>query len=185
MKYKLLILLSILTLSTLANSNTLSNEQLLAFFEVAEKAQLDNSNSVEIDNLLLEHQDIKLNLVDGKLSFFRPVLMDTVNFTYAAFFEGTGSLKFTPAISMEKEQLKRYTKSEILDKPINKVILLFSSDYYQQYFKDLVLTSMETGESDSKLSESMMRALTSESQNLYMFELLRSIQNPIGKPFLR
>jgi hypothetical protein len=179
-----IIILSIFTFSTIANSSSLSNEQLSTFLVSSEKSQIDISNSANINNLTLEHQDLKIHLIDGKLLFFQPVLLDTVSLTYAAYFEGTGSLQFNPANGMEKEQLKRYTKSDILKRPFNSMVLLFSPDFYQQYFKDVNLTSVVIGKESIALSKSMLETLTDDSQNLYLFELLRSTQNPIGRPFL-
>lgn len=179
-----IILFILLAFTSFAKGASNYVEQLYNFLNSFGSSQLDISNSIEVHNLSIEHQDLKLNFSEGNIFFFEPALLGTESLTIAAYFEGAGTFQFSPSNNMEREQLKRYTKLDSLSHSFKNCLFLFSPDFYYKYFDSMVHSSSSLSYESGSNYKSMIKSLIDESQNLYLFELLESINNPIDRSFL-
>ena len=88
----------------------------------------ESFESYTINNVIIKRDVGTLTFKNGRINFLAPVMGRVVK----AVFTGEGEFTLTPAISIERDYLRRITNSDILNETFEKLALCFTDDTYQE-----------------------------------------------------
>jgi hypothetical protein len=174
-------------LSSVANGAEAT--ELVTAFETMFAARLDTGATFAVDSLVLTHQDLTLVLRRGRLAFFEPVVIDSEQRVYAAYYDnahysGAGRFMFYPQVAVEKEQMQRFFRTDSLDRSFDKALLLFSSGLYDSIMAACQPTEHVFEKDLRRNAGSLYAMLTRDDNRQYMFEALSNLVHPGQRPFL-
>jgi hypothetical protein len=184
LRYRGVLLALIAICAFAARTPAADNTELMAAYSQMESPVLDESQAFAVTGLTIEQRDFKLQLDSGIFCFFTPLRIDSTPRSYGGVFLGKGSLIFTPPVRMEKEQLQRFFKSDSLNRPIDKAIVLCDARTV-----DMIRTSgqaesrPEIGKLDGVIGN-LQKYLTMRQEHYYLFEALRNIAFPRRQGYL-
>ncbi len=146
--------------------------------------ELDISQTYNIVNDTIYHQDAAFVLDSGRIAFYQPIQFENDSIVFGAYFEGKGHLLFEPLVQMERDQLKRSFQSDSLYKAFDKIVFFFAPQIYDSLQKRIILSKQQFTGKNKKKAKELHRTILSDSDFLYTFELLRNLTSPFGKPYL-
>src|SRR5512143_2034574 len=88
---------------------------------------LDTASGAMLRRATLSYRDFQISFDSGTIVFLQPVRIDSTDTPYGALFLGRGRLQFQPALSMERQQLHRFLKSDSLNRPFGALFLYFDT----------------------------------------------------------
>gem|GEM_PF-7053131 len=135
MKSKIISLFIIVVLILLLcplSAGAIDAVELSAAFGRIHSSKIEAATTVAIDSLVIPGHDLRLELDSGRLAFVEPLVIDSVTRVYGGYFEGEGRLLFNPRVPTEKDQLKRFFESDLINRRFNKIFLFFSDDVYRK-----------------------------------------------------
>lgn len=159
--------------------------ELLAAFEAMFKPELDTASTVAFRAAFeLEHKDLILSIEHGRLAFFKPVVIDSEEVVFGAYFEGKGMLRFAPPVDMEREQLQRFYRTDSLYRSFDNMLLLFTREIYDSIIKATTPSTTPFSNGQIQAAWSCYKDLTKDDYRGYIFELINNIVHPGQRPFL-
>ena len=177
------IIVSFVLLFLTASVSAADSSQLLEAYNRMSHPSFDTSSAYGIEYLVIEHKDFRLTLDSGTFYPFEPVDFDSQSIVYGGYFEGRGRFQFTPAVSMEKEQLRRSFGTDSLDIPLTGAELIFEDSEYEQIVNAGTRIAPEMPIRTQQAFEQVHRLISDEHGD-YFFGALKAIAQPAGQPFL-
>ncbi|MBI5266057.1 MAG: hypothetical protein HY851_02380, partial [candidate division Zixibacteria bacterium] len=101
-----------------------SGADLAAAMDRIENAELDTTTAGSTAGLTLDHKDFSLQMDSGWGAFFESVTIDSVKHAFALYLEGKGRFRFFPTPAVERGQMNRFFKTDSLDRPFEKAVIL-------------------------------------------------------------
>lgn len=178
-----LLVLVLLALTVNLCSAADSYDLLKAYFQMYD-SRLDTSTTSSVENLLITHQDMSLQIDSGRIAFFKPLIIDSTEYIYGAYFEGMGDFSFFPQLENQKTRALHYFDSEILDLKFKKIFMLFSDEIYRQIAGQVSPAKQPFTNHHNRAVRASMNRLTQHENFYFIFETLRSLINPPERPFL-
>jgi peptidase M1-like protein len=132
----------------------------------------DPTRVAAVHGLKLRRDLATFDLIDGQMALFRPV----EGRVWGAVFTGRGTFSFTPPTDIEREQLKRFYKTESLAANFDAVVLLFADTTLVELAAQAKFAPGTIG----KKATSVMR----RSLDLLLDEKTKDINYSIGKTCL-
>src|SRR5512140_1876430 len=108
-----------------------SGSTLLECAAQMDKPELDSTAALNITGASLYLRDMQVTLDSGAIVFFKPIRIDSTDLHYGAVFVGHGRLQFRPPIAMERQQLRRFLKTDSLNREFTSIVLLFDTVGYK------------------------------------------------------
>ncbi len=91
--------------------------------------EIDNEKVLDCRQFSFRRDVATFNFVDGYLYFCKPVNGRVC----AAVFKGHGTFSFSPPTKIEKDQLKRYYKTDSLTQSFIRLFLVFADSTYEEF----------------------------------------------------
>ncbi|MEW6051866.1 MAG: M1 family aminopeptidase [Candidatus Zixiibacteriota bacterium] len=157
---------------------------LLTAFQELRTPLLDSSTARIVANVIIEHKDFRLLLDSGTLVFFAPLVIDGDSRRYGGIFEGTGRLQFAPLIPMEKDQLRRFFKSDSIDRSFERVQFWCNGAIMQRLLDSVPGTPVPTERGTIKWARSFMKFLTDDEKLIHVYSALQNLVHPRRQPYL-
>jgi hypothetical protein len=167
-----------------ASLRAATSEQLHAAFESMSEAKIQSQRTLDVQNVTIAHQDVTFELIAGQLVFFEPVVIDADSFYYAAFFRGEGHIRFAPPVDVERDQLRRWYKSDSLDRPFEDMLLMFSPAIYEQLLRDCPVSSTPIDSRAEHQARKLRKELIKDETHFHMFCALTAQLRKFDRPFL-
>lgn len=183
MKNKILFVIILIILTASAASGY-DAAQLNTALDNIYKSELDSATTLSISDFQLTHNSLELNFIEGRLTFFKPLVLDSEKIYYGAYFNGTGRIAFQPPTNMEQEQLKRFVGKDSLSGKFAEVYLLFNQEIYQKIVDAQFPPAVKFVKSDTYNSNRLKKILSEDYHESYFFMTLKSLINPTPNPFL-
>ncbi len=162
-----------------------TSAEMIAAFEAMYKPELDVMTTRDVPaTFVLEHKDLKLSFSEGQLAFFKPVVIDSQQIVFGAYFEGKGQLSFIPPVDMEREQLQRFFRTDSLNRSFDKMLLFFSQEIYEHIMASTSPATILFGEGRVAAARSCCEDLTRDDHRGFIFETLCNLVHPAQRPFL-
>ncbi|UCG60775.1 MAG: hypothetical protein JSV52_10625 [Candidatus Zixiibacteriota bacterium] len=159
--------------------------ELLEAFEAMYRPELDVMTTRDVPSTFeLEHKDLRLSFVAGRLAFLKPVVIDSQEVVFGAYFEGQGQFSFIPPVDMEKEQLQRFFRTDSLNRSFDKMLLFFSQEIYDHIVESTNQATIRFGEGQVLAARSCCEDLTKDDRRGFIFEALSNLVHPAQRPFL-
>ncbi len=140
--------------------------------------ELDLGNVHAISATEIDQHDLKLILDTGKFYFFQPITLDSKPRLYGGMFIGKGHFQFGPLVSMERQQLNRFFKSDSLNRGITAALILCDSALASKLSQ---LPLVEVTKIERPLSEALndyQGYITMREEYAYLFAALRNLLAP-------
>lgn len=174
--FSLCILLSISVLS-------FEDTDLHRAYQEISSVRLDTGSTVLIVDYQLSHHNLEIQIDSGLMVFCEPVILDSSEIRYGAYFKGEGRFRFAPPVEMERDQLYRFFHSDSLDRKFKELFLFFSPEIYDELQANSRPTELTIDNVRDKVKD-RQKELFKDSSYDYDFELLRRLAYPMGRPFL-
>ncbi len=161
-----------------------ASDELLAAFEAMYRPQLDTATTLDIDTLVLEHKDIAVTFLGGRVAFFEPVVVDSTQMIFGGYYEGAGQLRYRPPADIEGEQLVRFFNTDSLNRSFDKMLLLFSPELHTTIAGAGVPAAEPFTKSEQNRARGIFKELTDKDHRGFIFEALDNFIHPGQRPFL-
>ncbi len=153
------------------------------------EAELDANSVVAVDSFVLEHHSLKLIFEPGEFCFFEPLHLNGDTLYYGAFYRGRGLFQFQPPVTMEREQLRRFFKSDSLNRHFEELVLLFDTRTYDRIVARSHRSDRQTPMREFKHAKDHIDALNRDllATDQTSYPIVKAIKNllyPLDKPFL-
>lgn len=113
-------------------------------YDSVREPEFDDCLKLDVSNFAFECDTAAFLLESGKLYFF-PKVNGRI---YCCAFIGEGKVCFDPPTAIERYSLKRHLKTETLDRPITKLLMMASPEFVEGLFD---MSSVEEGKPPVKL----------------------------------
>jgi hypothetical protein len=133
-----------------------------------------------VENIVLQRDVAKFTLRSGTIAFLAPVL-DRVP---GAVFVGEGRFELTPALALERNQMKAITNSETVDEEFTSAVLYFTDDTYDEVRKS-TKTAVDATRAAELLKDSRKRVRKNFEETNLDAELLGELYNPATRGSFR
>ncbi len=157
---------------------------LMAAFQQVMKPELDTSQRYRIDTLTVEHRDFSLHLSGGYLVFLKPVVVDSAVHQYGALYVGHAVFQFQPPLQMEREQIRRFLKTDSLNRRCSSALLLFNKSIYDKLIAGRIRAPKPTKDTLSLVLKDRFSPLVIKEDFEVPFAAFKNLVAPRSKPFL-
>ena len=138
----------------------------------------------DVNNLTIRHKDFELILASGRLCFYKPVIIDSTEYYFGAYFKGESNLRFRPSVDLERDQMRRFFKSDSLDRYYKNITMIFGENIYRQIIENEAITSgAENADLRSEMADEFSW-LTKKEERTHVFQALKSLLYPPGQSYL-
>lgn len=148
-----------------------------------QQARLDTV-ALEIDSRSIDHHSFNLRIDSGVLYYAVPVHLKSGPVRWAALFRGSGSFRFVPPVSIERDQVRRFYDSDSLDYPITEALVLFDDSIRQVIERDGRVMRVSPDKSVRDAFENFLDPLVRKENHTFTFSALRALVHPKEDPFL-
>jgi hypothetical protein len=155
-----------------------ASEELLTAFQAMYRPELDTVTTLDVDTLVLEHKDISVTFIGGRLAFFEPIVIDSTDIIFGAYYEGAGQLRYRPPTDIEREQLVRFFNSDSLDRSFDKMLMLFSPEIHSTIIEACVPAADLFSKSERNRARGVFEELTGKDHRGFIFETLDNLVHP-------
>lgn len=167
------------------------SKALKAAFEKMLKPALVESETYRVDSLTINQRDLVLRLSDGYLIFLEPLLVDSTAKTYGALFiddpvtPGEALFQFNPSLAMEREQIRRFLKTDSLNRKCPSALLLFNQSMGDQLKAGLAKATIpKRKETPDMVLKDRFAPLVIKEDMQVPFAAFKNVVAPRSKPFL-
>jgi len=161
-----------------------TGEELKAVVEAMADADLNTTEVFTIVGRTIEHEGFHLVLDTGRLAFLKPVVIDGVPRVYGAMFEGKGRFQFTPQLRYEREQIRRFFKSDSLDASFERTALYFSQEIYDSLTAWGTPGAKPFGGKELRWMDGKIDEITKRENYGHLFLVLTGLMRPAERPYL-
>lgn len=148
------------------------------------KPELDSSRVYEIDSLTLAHKDFCLQLTGGQLYLLKPITVDSLSLGYGALYIGTSFFQFAPPLQMEREQIRRFMKTDTLYRRSDAALILFNKPIYDRITAGRKPIKQSIDRKTVLKLKNMFENLTIKEDYAVPFAAFKNLVAPRSKPFL-
>jgi len=169
---------------SIASVSAADDAQLAAAFHQMMAPEIDQGNAHVMARTEIDQHDFKLILDTGTFYFFTPITLDSRPRLYGGMFFGKGHLQFRPPVSMERQQLNRFFKSDSLNRSITTAMILCDSALASRLSQ---LPSLEVDKIQRPVTEAFDDCrdfLTMREEYAYLFAALRNLVAPRKQGYL-
>ncbi len=160
-----------------------SNAYSIAFDKML-KPELDSSAVYAIDTLTIEHRDFAIHMDSGTLYFIKPVAVDSQSLVYGAYYVGSATFQFAPGLQMERDQIRRFLKSDTLNRLCDAALLLFNRPIYERIVAGGHTVKSPPNKKTGLKFKSLYSDLTIREDYEVPFAAFKNLVAPRSKPFL-
>jgi hypothetical protein len=160
-----------------------SNEYSAAFGRML-KPVLDSASVYAVDTLTLKHHDFALHLSGGQLIFLKPVVIDSQSLVYGALYIGASIFQFEPPLLMEREQIRRFLKTDTLYRRSDAALLLFNKSIFERIIAGRKPIKQGIDRKTGLKLKNMFDNLTIREDYAVPFAAFKNLAAPRSKPFL-
>ena len=160
-----------------------SNAYSIAFAKTL-KPELDSSAVYAIDTLTIEHRDFALHMDSGTLYLLKPAIVDSQSLVYGAFYVGSATFRFSPPLQMERDQIRRFLKSDTLNRLCDAALLLFNRSIYDRIVAGRQTIASPPNKKTGLKFKSYFDDLTIREDYEVPFAAFKNLIAPRSKPFL-
>ena len=160
------------------------SDELITAFSQMSKPVLDTTTTLDVNALILQHQDLSITLDSGRIAFFKPITIDSDQVFYGAYCDGPGRFNFVPPVDMEKEQLNRFFGVDSLDRSFKSTLLFFSSTVYEQIIESCPPSTNLFSKEQLGQAKDMTDFVTKDENVTFIAKALRGAVVPSQHPFL-
>ena len=183
-KSPLIVLLLVLSVTSFSSATAADGAQLAEVVEQLANPSLDNTAAYDVAGLEIEHHGFALVLDSGTMYLIEPVVLDSGAQYVGGYFQGRAHFRFVPPVQVERDQVRRFFKTDSLNRECTNTELLFSRDMYS--------VVMEAGKKKSpditpELAESFSESngvLTEGGSREFVFSAVKAVSQPAGESFL-
>lgn len=144
---------------------------------------LDTSQVLHLSQQVIAQRDMRLYLEEGDFMPFLPLELDSGKIWFGGIFIGKGHFEFQPPISMERQQLRRFMKTDSLNRQFEKTLLMLDSSQYLQ-----LITAATKGDRKNLDFNGVRKThrgyLDDSVDRAFQFSALRSLADPISDEFM-
>lgn len=175
---------AICLLATAFSSSAADSEQITQAFDRISETRLDVSTTIDVKDLIFEHQDMLIRLKSGRLAFLEPVEIDGTSHRFGAYFDGNGTFQFLPPNQMEQSQLQRFFGVDSLNRSFESLLMLFDTTMYVA-LRGAGKSSEELFDDDDVQSaRDRLDEFQNDIRRPYIFTLLTNLTAPTSVPYL-
>ena len=106
--------------------------ELTTAYESLKEPEFGDGAFYPIQGAVVTRKDFELHLDSGIICFLDPVILNGDSITCCAYFQGRGSISFTPTPAMERGQLERFLDDDSLICSIEDAALYFEPETYRE-----------------------------------------------------
>ncbi|MBK7142218.1 MAG: hypothetical protein IPH75_09075 [bacterium] len=144
---------------------------------------LDSSNVREISNRTITQRDLRVTLETGWFISFLPLELDSGKIYFGGLFVGHGRMEYDPPISMERQQLRRFMKTDSLNRTFEQMMIVLDSGEYRQLLVDSK-SAIGLPVDYRPIRRMCLKYLEEQWDRLFTFGALRSLTNPLNSDYL-
>ncbi|MBI5267958.1 MAG: hypothetical protein HY851_12070 [candidate division Zixibacteria bacterium] len=174
-----------------AQLSAAGSKSLKTAFDQMLRPELSTSEIYRVDTLTVTQTDFTLKLSHGYLVFLRPVTIDSETVTYGAMFlddpitPGEALFQFRPPLTMEQEQIRRFLKTDSLNRKCPSALLLFNQSMDERLKAGLEKTTLPKFKVLPKMTlKERWSPLVIKEDYGVPFATLKNLVAPRSKPFL-
>ena len=123
-------LLIVLIVTSFSSVIAADGAQLAEVVEQLSNPSLDETVAYDVTGLTIEHHGFALVLDSGTMYLIEPVVLDSGAQYVGGYFRGHAHFRFVPPVQIEKDQVRRFFKTDSLNRECTTTELLFSRDIY-------------------------------------------------------
>jgi hypothetical protein len=144
---------------------------------------LDSNNVWEISNQTIAQRDVRLTFETGWFISFLPLELDSGKISFGGLFVGRGRMEYNPPISMERQQLRRFMKTDSLNRTFQQMLLIVDSSVYRQLTASAKL-SPASPINFKPIQKIVLKQLEEQWNRSFNFSALRSLANPLNHDYM-
>lgn len=160
-----------------------SNAHSVAFLQML-KPELDPTAVYTVDTLTLAHQDFALRLSGGQIILLKPITIDSQSFVYGALYLGTSIFRFQPSLLMEREQIRRFLKTDTLYRQSDAALIVFNRSIYDRIIAGREPVKQAIDRKTVLRLKNMFDNLTIKEDYAVPFAAFKNLVAPRSRPFL-
>lgn len=157
---------------------------LLAALDQMYDSPLLSDSGLMIVNGQITLWDCRIFFDSGEFIPFRPLTLDSAPIPYGGFFAGRGRLHFSPPIPMERQQIQRFFKTESLDRPFSRTIILCNDTLLRQLLSSRGAAAGPVNRKTDRLKDSLMDILQTFKSRYLFFQTLTNLAAKQSRPYL-
>jgi hypothetical protein len=174
-----------------AASFAADSKALKAAFDQMLKPELSATDIYRLDTLTITQKDFSFRFSRGLLVFLAPVTLDSSTLTYGALFlddpatPGEALFQFQPTLPMEQEQIRRFLKTDSLNRKCPSALFLFNQSMGDQLKAGLEKATIPKLKIPPKLTlKERWSPLAIKEDYAVPFAAFKNLVAPRSKPFL-
>lgn len=183
-KLPLITLLLVLIVTSFSSVKAVDGAQLAEVVEQLANPSLDDTIAYDVAGLTIEHHGFALVLDSGTMYLMEPVTLDSGAQYVGGYFRGYAHFRFVPPVKIERDQVRRFFKTDSLNSECTTTELLFSGDIYS--------VIKEAGKKKSpditpELAESLSEingVLVEGGSRDFIYSAVKAVSQPAGESFL-
>lgn len=184
MKRLVVITFSAAVLLVAARVGAITDTELRNAYEKMTKPAIMTTAAYNISNLEIASRDFTLKLDTGQLCLLEPITLDSSPRYYGAYFIGRAQFQFAPPVKMEQDQLRRFFKSDSLNRTTGQVLLLFDAQTLQKITQTGAPVTVARLDKFVNGLEDLSQFLSIREEKSFVFQALKNVAFPRKQPYL-
>lgn len=142
------------------------------------------NSSLSVRSLRIQSHSFELTIDSAEVQVFPALFLPNDTIVYGAFLTGRMTFDFRPPVAIEKDQLRRFFKSDTLTFTANDLVIYFDTATWAAIQQAAVPGKLEWNRRQRQQLEDILTPLTDDENYWFHFSVLRAAVQPKSEPFL-